>query len=62
MVNVLFTAKNGKKWVSKFPKKVTLKDVKGNMKKINPDIKKIEYYRFKKSKKSKKKMFGTLYG
>lgn len=51
MVNVRFTDKKGKSWIARFPKKATLADVKIIAKRVNPRIKKIEYYRSKKRKR-----------
>jgi hypothetical protein len=48
MVNVRFTDKKGKTWVSKFPERATLDDVKVVAKRMNPRIAKVEYYRPKK--------------
>ena len=50
MVQVRFTDKRGKSWIAKFPKRATMEDVRIVAKRMNPNIKKVEYYRKKKKR------------
>ena len=45
MVRVRLTTKSGKTWIASFPKKASLSDVRGVVKRANPKIVKVEYAR-----------------
>lgn len=62
MVNVRITDKNGKTWIARFPKKATLQDVRTAGKRINPNIRKVEYYRRKRASRPRQRGFGMMRG